>query len=108
MRVPSGEPITAFIHGGADARASDLRPSLPAAHNGRRSLCLLRLSLGLVFLARLSGDQQMNLDTMLLDRTHWPLIRDLIYSGQIPTVRLAEIAKDNPEFWASCITNRDV
>lgn len=50
----------------------------------------------------------MNLDTMLLDRTHWPLIRDLIYSGQIPTVRLAEIAKDNPEFWASCITNRDV
>ncbi len=41
----------------------------------------------------------LTLDDMLRDRTYWHIVRQMIFSDQIPADRLAEIAADYPEFW---------
>jgi hypothetical protein len=40
------------------------------------------------------------LDEMLQERSHWPLVADLITSEQLPPQRVAEISAAYPDFCA--------
>lgn len=39
------------------------------------------------------------LDDFLSDPKYWPLVADMVRAEMIPDSRLAEIARDHPEFW---------
>lgn len=47
------------------------------------------------------GSPPLDLELMLADRAQWSVVAQLIKSEQIPPDRMADIAREHPEFWAT-------
>lgn len=50
-----------------------------------------------------STKQNWDIARMVADRANWPVLAQLIKSEWVPSDRMAEIARDYPEFWSACV-----